>query len=228
MNLALVFLLCAQSQQPMSFNAPEGAKTEDLLATSTALGRRISEYGYKDITVKPSKDGKQIQVFSEAPFNNNVRAKIYQLATIQAKSLELRFIYPLTQAESEQFRPGEAAPKHAKWLKWKGGLVLVRESPQYEINGEVKWLPKKSEGIYDKHVVDAAHLSFSEGTADALYRLPKEIVVKVRLFVDGNMIDLGGNIYPMPKSFKWVIGNLDGWDTLGPSINNPLPLALSR
>lgn len=228
MKLALLLLVCWQSPQPMSFKAPEGAKEEDLKATAEALSRRISEYGYRDITVKPSKDGKLIQVFSEAPFNNNVRGKLYQLATVQAKDLELRFVYPLTQAESEQFKPGEAAPKGAKWLKWKGGFILVRESPTYDINKEVKWFPKKAEGTYDKQVMDAAHLSFAEGTADALYRMHKDVVVKIRLFVDGNLIDLGGNIFPQPKSFKWVIGNLDGWDTLGPSINHPLPLALSR
>lgn len=225
MKSATAFLIFWCLQQPMTFKLPEKAAEQDINTSVKALNDRIAEYGYRDVTA--ASDGKTIQVSSVTPFNNNVRAKIYKLATVKAEA-ELRFIYPMSQAEQEQYRPGEAAPKGTKWVKEPRGWFVIREEPCFSLKGAVYCRPKKKDGIYDNQVAGDAHMEFGSSVSQKLMALPREDLAKMRLFVDGQLVDIGGNVVPDTKRFRWVIGNLDGWDLLSISINHPLSLALTH
>lgn len=224
--LAIAFLIGLQ--QPMTFKAPQGADPKDVVQCAKAITARIAEYGYKEITAAPSEDRKSIVVNSASPFNNPVRSKVYRMATTPMQTVELRFAYPLTPAEAEQYPPGGAAPKGTTWLKWSGGIALMRNEPVYSVREAILWYPQKKDGVYDQQIGNSMHLEFGEGIASKLFKIPKNEIVKVRLFIDGQLVDLGGNLYPQEKLFKWTIDKQDGWDVLGVCVNHPMTLALSH
>jgi hypothetical protein len=228
MRLMLAILAYAFLAQQITVKIPENAKEQEIQESVKALSGRIAQYGYRDLSVSAGQDKRSLLITSPIPVSDVMQVRLNQLMALKASEMEVRFIYPISQAELEQFKPGEAAPKGVNWIKWKGGWAPVRQEPTISVKGHVTWYPKKISGMYDKDVVGEQHLSFDATVSKRLSEIPAQQIAYTRLFVDGQMIEIGGSLYQNPKNTRWTIGIQGDWDILGPTINNPIPLALSR
>lgn len=227
MRLALAIFISVLLAQEVQLKIPDGVKEQEVQDSVKALSARISQYGFKELAVSVGADKQHLTVKSAAPITDMLNMRLKQLSAIKAQEIDLRFVYEMSQAETEQFKPGGAAPKGVKWIHWKGGWASFLEEPSFSVKGQIIWYPKKKSGIYDKEIFGESHLSFGQVISKKLVDIPAPQIAKMRLFVDGELIEMGGMFYQNPRNARWVIGVWGDWDTLGPSVNNPMPFGLT-
>lgn len=226
MNLAIAILVLL-AQEKLTFKLPANTPDPVVKETAKAIKARISEYGYREIWVR--EETGQIALESKIPFTEAMKPKLEEFSLRKANSVEIRFVYPMTTAEFEQFKPGEQAPRGSSWYKWPGGWLILRDSPVLQVSGKLTWHPaKQSAGInvgpFNENI---AHLAWNEAVTKQLLEY-KDQIPKCRLFVDGDFVDARINITWTQPTMKWTMGNPEGWEILGVCINHPLPVQLTK
>jgi len=225
--MSLLMALALLTQDKIVFKAAKDSKPEELKETAKAIHARISEYGYKEILVWEGID--KITLESPISFEASMRPKLEQFALKRASSVEIRFVYPMTPAEAEQFKPLVGAPKGAVWENTSVGWIPFRDAPILKVSKMVTWKP--STGIQSVTAgpfnENQAHLAWNEAATKQLLEY-KDMIPKCRLFLDGEYVDARVNITWTKPTMKWTLGNPEGWDVTGVCLNHPLSIQLTK
>lgn len=223
--LSLLVALLAQNK--ITYKLPADAKPDEVIATSKAIKARIVEYGYKEIWVR---DGfGEINLECAVPFSDKMKPKLDQFCLKRAADLQIRFVHPMTEAEAEQFKPGLGAPIGTSWTRIPGGWLLFNNAPVLQVNGQATWRKGKPNQISVVAGFNEGmnHIAWTEAATKLLQDHHNEIA-KCRLMIDGQFIEGGMNVFFTGNTMKWTFQNQEHWDVLGPCLNHPLPVQLTK
>lgn len=223
----LSLLLALLAQTKITYKLPADAKPEEVIATSKAIKARIVEYGYKEIWVR---DGfGEINLECAVPFSEEMKPKLDEFCLKKANDIQIRFVHPMTDAEAEQFKPGVGCPIGTAWTRIPGGWLLFNNAPVLQVNGQATWKrarqgPPVMNMTFNENFM---HLAWTESATKTLQEY-KEQIPKCRLLIDGQFVEGGINITFTGNTMKWTFQNEAHWQTLGPCINHPLPIQLTK
>ena len=232
-HLVVLFVLTLQDPpKTMTLVPPIDAKAADVERASKALEKRITDFGYKGVSVTPN--GLEVVISCQTGITHAMHSRISELAGRPSAKIEFMLLYQLSDREKEQYIEGKTAPNGASWLRLNDGTYkLIVDSTRTILNGRITWKQKADKETFGEL---SSGEPFFEFQAD-MARLMKEQSEKLKrvpilMLIDGRQVRSVGTIHwKLDEKTKAITGCL--WrceeakdEFTGICLNNPLPFAL--